>query len=100
MAFMYSGIDPLYGGASLTIRDSSEAADAVFVSPFYLQKGFKLMTGYSMTEYIRSRRLYLAALDVLADKGSITDLAFKYGYDTPESFSKAFRAFMAVRRQS
>lgn len=77
----------------LTIRDSSEAADAVFVSPFYLQKGFKLMTGYSMTEYIRSRRLYLAALDVLADKGSITDLAFKYGYDTPESFSKAFSRF-------
>lgn len=77
----------------LTIHDSSEAADAVFVSPFYLQKGFKLMTGYSTAEYIRSRRLYLAALDLLADKGSITDLAFKYGYDTPESFSKAFSRF-------
>lgn len=77
----------------LTIRDSSEVADAVFVSPYYLQKGFKLMTGYSMAEYIRNRRLYLAALDVLADRGNITDLAFKYGYDTPESFSKAFSRF-------
>lgn len=77
----------------LTIRDSSEVADAVFVSPYYLQKGFKLMTGYSMAEYIRNRRLYLAALDVLADRGNIMDLAFRYGYDTPESFSKAFSRF-------
>lgn len=51
------------------------------------------MTGYSMAEYVRSRRLYLAALDVIRDKEKVIDLAFKYGYDTPESFSKAFTRF-------
>lgn len=51
------------------------------------------MTGCSMAEYIRNRRLYLTALDVLDDKGGIMKLAFKHDYDTPESFSNAFSRF-------
>lgn len=43
--------------------------------------------------YLRSRRLYLAALDVLAGNDRIIDLAYKYGYETPESFTKAFSRF-------
>jgi AraC family transcriptional regulator len=54
------------------------------------------MTGYSISEYIRYRRLYLAALDVIADKEKVIDLAFKYGYETPESFTKAFSRFHGV----
>lgn len=77
----------------LTMEGADEVADAVNMSPFYLQKGFKLMTGYSMTEYVRNRRLYLAALDAVADNGKVIDLAYKYGYDTPESFTKAFARF-------
>lgn len=69
------------------------AAEAVYLSPFYLQKGFRLVTGYSMGEYIRYRRLYLAGLEVIAGRGKVIDLAYRYGYDTPESFSKAFRRF-------
>lgn len=72
------------------------AAEAVHLSAFYLQKGFKIMTGYTIGEYIRCRRLYLAALDVLAGRGKIIDLACQYGYDTPESFTKAFRRFHGV----
>lgn len=71
-------------------------ADKVHISSFYLQKGFKIMTGYSICEYIRYRRLYLAALDVIADKEKVIDLAFKYGYETPESFTKAFSRFHGV----
>lgn len=66
------------------------------ISSFYLRRGFQIMTGYTMTEYVRNRRLYLAALDVIADKEKVIDLAFKYGYDTPESFSKAFTRFHGV----
>lgn len=65
----------------------------IYMSPFYFQKGFKIMTGYSVGEYIRCRRLYLAALDVIAGREKIIDLAYKYGYDTPESFTKAFGRF-------
>ena len=61
-----------------------------------LQQGFKIMTGYSLGEYIRFRRLYLAALDIMAGQNRVIDLALKYGYETPESFSKAFRRFHGV----
>lgn len=71
---------------------AEDVAAAVHVSGFYFQKGFHLMSGYSIGEYIRNRRLYLAALDLLAGE-KVIDTALKYGYDTPESFSKAFRRF-------
>lgn len=76
--------------------DINSIAKAVHISPFYFQKGFKVMTGITITEYIRNRRLYLAALDIIADKTKIIDLAYKYSYDTPESFSKAFSRFHGV----
>ena len=44
------------------------AAQAVYLSPLYLQRGFKLVTGYSMGEYVRDRRLYLAGLEVIAGR--------------------------------
>jgi len=72
---------------------AENVADQVHISSFYLQKGFKIMTGYSIGEYIRYRRLYLAALDVISDREKIIELAFKYGYETPESFTKAFSRF-------
>ncbi len=72
---------------------AEDIANEVHISSFYLQKGFKFMTGYSIGEYIRCRRLYLAALDVINDKEKIIDISYKYGYDTPESFTKAFHRF-------
>lgn len=75
---------------------AEDVADAVYMSPFYFQKGFKIMTGYSVGEYIRCRRLYLAALDVISGRDKVIDLAYKYGYDTPESFTKAFSRFHGV----
>ena len=73
-----------------------DVADAVHISPYYFANGFKLMTGYTVKEYIRGRRLYLAALDLLTGQEKIIDLAWRYGYETPESFSKAFLRFHGV----
>ena len=75
---------------------SETIADEIHMSPFYFQKGFKIMTDYSVAEYIRNRRLYLAALDAASGNGKIIDLAYKYGYDTPESFTKAFSRFHGI----
>lgn len=75
---------------------AEDIADHVHVSSFYFQKGFKIMTGYSIGEYIRCRRLYLAALDIAAGKGKMIDIAFRYGYETPESFTKAFSRFHGI----
>lgn len=73
-----------------------DIAKEVYMSSFYLQKGFKIMTGYSIGEYIRYRRLYLAALDAISGTQKVIDMAYKYGYDTPESFTKAFSRFHGI----
>jgi AraC family transcriptional regulator len=70
-----------------------KVADYVHISPFYFQKAFKMMTGYTIGEYIRNRRLYLAALDLIKTEEKVIELAYRYGYDTPESFTKAFSRF-------
>ena len=80
----------------LTVKGIEEIAKYAAVSPFYLQTGFRIMTGYSIGEYIRNRKLYLAGLDVWADKEKIIDIEYRYGYDTPESFTKAFSRFHGV----
>lgn len=76
---------------------AEDVAAAVHMSPFYLQKGFRILTGYSIGEYVRYRRLYLAALELCGgSEERIIDLAARYGYDTPDSFTKAFRRFHGV----
>lgn len=73
-----------------------DVAKAVHISPYYFANGFKLMTGYTVKEYLRGRRLYLAALELLSGREKVIDLAWRYGYETPESFSKAFLRFHGV----
>lgn len=75
---------------------AQDVADHVYLSPFFLQKGFSLMTGYGIGEYIRNRRLYLAALDLKETKDKVIDIALRYCYETPESFTKAFSRFHGV----
>lgn len=76
--------------------DSAEAARHVGLSRFYLERTFSALTGMSISEYIRARRLSLAAQELLTGDQKVIDLAFKYGYDTPESFTKAFARFHGV----
>ncbi|MBQ0125528.1 MAG: AraC family transcriptional regulator [Clostridiales bacterium] len=73
--------------------DIGTVSNHVAVSRFYLQNGFQIITGYTMGEYIRSRRLYEAAREIYQTDGKIIDIALKYGYETPESFTKAFTRF-------
>lgn len=75
---------------------NEDVADAVHISTFYFQKGFKIITGYTVGEYIKCRRLYMSALDIISGKLKVIDTAYKYGYDTPESFTKAFSRFHGV----
>ena len=73
-----------------------EIAKAVNISPFYLQKGFSLIVGFGVKEYIRNRRLFLSALELSIGKVKVIDIAYKYFYETPESFTKAFTRFHGV----
>lgn len=92
LSSLKTAIDYMEGHLLMDVG-ADEVADAVHISSFYFQKGFKIVTGYSVGEYLRNRRLYLAGLDVIRGEEKIIDLAYKYGYDTPESFSKAFSRF-------
>ena len=70
-----------------------DVAAHVNVSPFYFHKGFNILCGYSITEYIRNRRLALAGEELISSDATVTALAMKYGYDSPDSFTKAFARF-------
>lgn len=66
------------------------------ISAFYYQKIFSILCGFSLGEYIRSRRLALAGGELLATDEKIIDIAMKYGYDSPEGFTRAFVKFHGV----
>ena len=70
-----------------------DVAEHVNISPFYFHKGFSILCGYSVTEYIRNRRLALAGEELITGDMTVMQLAMKYGYDSPDSFTKAFSRF-------
>ncbi len=72
------------------------AAEAAASSPFHFQCMFSMLTGMTVADYIRKRRLTLSAQELAAGKCRVIDAALKYGYKTPESFSKAFRKLHGI----
>ena len=71
--------------------DIREAARVACSSPFHFQRMFSFLTGMTVAEYVRKRRLTLAARELASSGARVLDVAMKYGYDSPESFAKAFR---------
>ncbi|WP_286230842.1 AraC family transcriptional regulator [Neobacillus mesonae] len=74
--------------SSLSIENIAKQAN---VSEFHFQRIFSILTDISTGEYIRRRRLTLAAQELLNTNSKVIDIALKYGYETPEAFTKAFR---------
>ncbi|MCX4304944.1 MAG: AraC family transcriptional regulator [Acetatifactor sp.] len=70
-----------------------EVAGQVHMSGYHFHRTFSFITGMTANEYIRKRRLTLAAIELQTTDSSVTDVAYKYGYESPESFSKAFSRF-------
>lgn len=77
----------------LTIENIAKHA---CISSFYFQKGFTMLCGFSVMEYIRNRRLSIAGEELIRSNQRIIDIAVKYGYDSPDSFTKAFVRFHGV----
>lgn len=73
--------------------DSEILAAKIFTSSFYFQRMFTILCDCTVGEYIRNRRLTLAGFEVINSKINILDIAIKYGYDTNESFTRAFTRF-------
>ena len=71
-------------------------AKEAYSSVFHFQRVFNILCGISVADYIRNRRLANAAIDLLDINNKVIDVAFKYGYDTPESFTRAFKNFHGI----
>jgi AraC family transcriptional regulator len=71
--------------------DIEAIARIAYSSSFHFQRMFHMITGFTVADYIRKRRLTLSAQELAAGGSKVIDAAMKYGYETPESFAKAFK---------
>ena len=76
--------------------DINDLAKIVCCNAYQFGRIFSYIVGISLAEYIRNRRLSLAALELQSGNGKVIDIALKYGYNSPESFARAFREMHGV----
>lgn len=89
------GIDYLENNMESKL-DIDKAAQVTFTSKFHFQRMFHITTGVTVAEYVRKRRLTLAAQELTTSDARVIDVALKYGYQTPEAFTKAFQKMHGV----
>lgn len=77
----------------LNIQD---IAGRACVSAFYFQRIFSTLCGLTVGEYVRNRRLSIAAQELSKADAKVIDVALKYGYDSPDSFARAFTKFHGI----
>ena len=76
--------------------DIETIAGKAALSPFYYQRIFSALCNMTVSEYIRARRMTLAAQELARTDVKVIDVALKYGYDSPDSFAKAFQRFHGI----
>ena len=60
------------------------------------QRTFSIVTDITVNEYIRRRRMTLAAFEMQNSKVKVIDIALKYGYESPEAFTRAFKEIHGI----
>ncbi|OKP95630.1 AraC family transcriptional regulator [Paenibacillus sp. P46E] len=76
--------------------DLKEAARRALCSEYHFKRMFSFLAGVSLSEYIRLRRLTLAAFELQQSPRRIIDVALDFGYSSPDAFTKAFQLFHGV----
>ena len=80
--------------------DLNEAAKVACCSTFHFQRIFFAVNGLTPVEYARRRRLTLAARELSSGNSKIIDIAMKYGYESPDAFTRAFRQLHGITPQA
>lgn len=80
--------------------DYTEVARQAYSSSYHFQRVFSILCGYTLGEYIRNRRLTLAGNDLVNTNCRVIDIALKYGYENPDSFTRAFSVFHGITPSS
>jgi len=73
-----------------------DVARHVYMSNYHFHRLFSMIVGITANEYIRNRKLSLAGQELVMSDKKVIDIALKYGYESPESFAKAFMRFHGV----
>ncbi|MEO3944280.1 GyrI-like domain-containing protein [Gorillibacterium sp. CAU 1737] len=76
--------------------DYEGAAAIACCSVYHYQRMFTCLAGVPLSEYLRRRRMTLAAFDLVTGEEKIVDLALKYGYESPTAFNRAFKSVHGV----
>ena len=76
--------------------DYEKVAEVAACPSYYFQQMFLYMTNMTLREYIRRRRLSLAAVELQKDSGRVIDIAIKYRYESPTAFTRAFKGFHGI----
>ena len=76
--------------------DYEKVAEKSYSSSYHFQRVFGILCGYTLGEYIRLRRLSFAGAELASDKEKVIDIALKYGYESLDSFAKAFQKFHGI----
>lgn len=96
---MNAVIDYVENNLDEEIRYQEIAKIACF-SEHHFKRMFSFIAGISLAEYVRRRRLTLAAFDLKENSMRVIDVAVKYGYHSPDSFSRAFQTLHGVTPSS
>ena len=73
-----------------------DIASQAYMSSHHFQRLFSMICDLPLGDYIRNRRLSLAGTEIKTSKAKVIDIAFKYRYESPESFSRAFSRFHSI----
>lgn len=92
---LQKAIDYIEDNLTETIDYDMVAAQS-FSSSYHFQRVFSILCGFTVGEYIRRRRLSLAGTELAAGRAKVIDVALKYGYESPDSFAKAFQKFHGI----
>lgn len=76
--------------------DYDQLAKIACCSTYHFQRMFAYMAGVPLSEYIRRRKMSLAAVDLQGSDEKIVDLALKYGYASPTAFNRAFQSIHGI----
>lgn len=76
--------------------DYGEIAKIACCSSYHFQRMFTYMAGIPLSEYIRKRKMSLAAVDLQSGNEKVIDIAGKYGYNSPTAFNRAFQSIHRI----
>ena len=95
IAGMQKAVDYIEDHLTQPIDYDAVAAQS-FSSSYHFQRVFGLLCGFTVGQYIRNRRLTLAGTELATTEAKVIDVALKYGYESPDSFAKAFQRFHGI----